>query len=471
MIFRSLAFPNSAKYFWTLGFIATLAAIVTLRPSLSYGLDNSDLVTQCVSRTTVAAEKASDATHEVATKWGDFMLDIMQDTQGFTPPVMSRVLAYTSIALYESVVPSDNRLQSFAGRLIDMPPMPKPAHDRQYYWPAVANGALASIFADLIAQSPYDEKNMAAIKRFKKEIAHVHHSRGISARTLRRSEKFGLDIARAVYTWSMSDGAHEAHINNFPPHYSIPKGYGLWEPTSPRLYPALQPYWGEKRTFVLNGSEELTCGLPPAIEYSEDKESEFYAEAKEVYDTVNNLTEEQLAIAIFWEDNPRRTSTPAGHSFSILTQLLRKERASLMFAAEAYAKTAIALADSFVGCWQEKYRWNVIRPVTYIKRHIDKKWATAVSTPPFPEYPSGHSVQTGAVTTILEDLFGKEYTFTDHTHDRLNYKPRTFTSFKQMGDETAMSRLYGGIHYRAAIEKGIDQGRCIGKKVLDRLKR
>jgi membrane-associated phospholipid phosphatase len=202
---------------------------------------------------------------------------------------------------------------------------------------------------------------------------------------------------------------------------------------------------------------------PP--EYSEEPESAFYIEAMEVYDATQILTEEQREIALFWADDPGATSTPPGHSVSILTQILRLEDSSLGFATQAYAKLGIAVADAFIGCWHTKYVYNLIRPVTVIRQLVDNEWMPIVNTPPFPEYSSGHSVQTGAAAVVLADLFGDEYTFTDHTHDERGLAPRTFTSFSEMAQETAISRLYGGIHYRVAIELGIEQGQCIGSQI------
>ena len=87
-----------------------------------------------------------------------------------------------------------------------------------------------------------------------------------------------------------------------------------------------------------------------------------------------------------------------------------------------------------------------------------------LTTPPFPEYTSGHSVQSGASAQVLTDLFG-EVAFTDHTHDSRELAPRSFGSFFEAAEEAALSRLYGGIHFRPAIELGVDQGRCIGERV------
>ncbi|NJN83377.1 MAG: vanadium-dependent haloperoxidase [Caldilineaceae bacterium] len=190
----------------------------------------------------------------------------------------------------------------------------------------------------------------------------------------------------------------------------------------------------------------------------------------EVYSAVKNLTPEQEQIALFWADDPGKTFTPPGHSIAIATQILRGQHASLALAAETYARVGLAVGDAFIGCWHAKYVHNLVRPITYIQSFIDPTWNTPnitdpVITPPFPEYPSGHSTQSGATASVLTALFGDEYRFTDNSHAELGLAARTFNSFDEFADEAAISRLYGGIHYRPAIELGVDQGRCIGEQV------
>jgi hypothetical protein len=204
------------------------------------------------------------------------------------------------------------------------------------------------------------------------------------------------------------------------------------------------------------------------LAFSTDQQSPFYTQALEVYSTVNNLTTSQTNTALYWNDNPVSTATPGGHSLSILTQVLAKENSNLAFAAEAYARLGIGLNDAFISCWKAKYTYNLIRPVSYINQNMDTSWHTVVSTPPFPEYTSGHSVQSGAMTRILSDIFGYTYSFTDHTHEgRTDFDgtPRTYASFNDAASEAAISRLYGGIHYRAAIENGLIQGKQVGANV------
>jgi hypothetical protein len=124
------------------------------------------------------------------------------------------------------------------------------------------------------------------------------------------------------------------------------------------------------------------------------------------------------------------------------------------------------VSDAFISCWACKFHYNLLRPITYIRREIDPAWGDPlpVATPPFPEYTSGHSVQTAAATQVMFDLFG-DLPITDYTHFMRGHAPRSFTSWSALAEETAISRLYGGIHYRSAIERGIEQGRALGRKV------
>jgi len=205
---------------------------------------------------------------------------------------------------------------------------------------------------------------------------------------------------------------------------------------------------------------------PP--EYSTDPSSDFYLEAIEVYETVNNLAPDEKVIAEFWSDDPGNTATPPGHSNSIMLQILKSENANLATTAELYAKLGMALHDAFISCWYAKYVYNLIRPISYIHEHLEDNWTIPLATPPFPEYTSGHSVQSGATAQVLTDFFGDDYAFTDNMHVNrtdIDGTPRSFSSFYDFADEAAISRLYGGIHYRAAIDIGVDQGKGIGQNI------
>jgi PAP2 superfamily len=405
----------------------------------------------------------ADYSHEVATAWFNLQLRLVKETPGFSPPVASRAFGYTGVTLYEAVVAGMPDYQSLIGQLNELTAMPQQDIDFEYHWPTIANSALATITRQLFPTA--SEENQAAINTLYDEFAQTY-SNDLDTDVFNRSVSYGQDVANAVFAWSIADGGHEGYLTNFPADYLPAEGAGLWVPT-PRLngdpQPAMQPYWGNNRTFLPSSIEGCAPSAPSV--YSEDSDSAFYAEAIEVYQTSQNLTQEQTDIALFWADDPGRTVTPPGHSIAVLTQILEQENATLALSAEAYARMGIAVADAFIGCWHAKYTYNLVRPVTYIQRLMDENWMPLVNTPPFPEYPSGHSVQSGAAAVVLAGMFGEEYAFTDHTHDALGLAARSFDTFTEMANEAALSRLYGGIHYRAAIELGLEQGTCIGERV------
>jgi PAP2 superfamily len=416
-----------------------------------------------LAATPAAAERLGPSGHRIGaavpTAWFDLSLAFVRSAGGFSPPVAARAFAYTGLTLYEAVVPGMPGHRSLGTVFDDLEGLPSARSAPGYDWETAANAALASILRSLIPTAGPSELHALALleARFERE-----RSRRVSPGVFDRSMRRGRDVAEAIFAWSQGDGGHEGYLRNFPP-YAPPVGPGRWVPTPPSFLSALQPYWGGNRCFVIASGAAFPPGDHPP--YSEERRSRFGREASEVYDTVNSLTSEQEAIARFWSDDPGATATPPGHAVSIATQVLRQERASLAEAAETYARIGMAVSDAFVACWFQKYRYHLLRPVTYSRAQFDPDWLPLLVTPPFPEYPSGHSVQSGAALQVLTDLFGRRYAFVDHTHEDRGLAPRRFGSFLEAADEAALSRLYGGIHFRAAIENGLAQGRRIGRAV------
>jgi len=252
----------------------------------------------------------------------------------------------------------------------------------------------------------------------------------------------------------------------FPLDYALTKGPSNWVPTSAirqQQFPLL-PDWASNRSFAMPSG--AACPIPPPPPYSEDPSSAFYREALEVHEAVRNLTPGQEAIARFWSDDPMLSPTPPGHWLFIALDILEQEKANLDRTAEVLMRLGVAMADAFIGCWHAKFEYDLLRPVTYIRRVIDPKWEPLLITPPFPEYPSGHSTLSGASAAVLTSIYGKDFSFTDRTHERDGMAPRSFPSFDAAAEEAGISRLYGGIHFRAAINHGINQGRCIGQHAI-----
>jgi hypothetical protein len=228
---------------------------------------------------------------------------------------------------------------------------------------------------------------------------------------------------------------------------------------------ATEPYWGEVRPFVLRTWNECEVPDPPA--YFTEPGSPLYQQAKAVYDTWAGLTPEQRTIALFWADNPGETGTPSGHWLAIASQVVSQERLPATQAARVFALTAMAQADAFIAVWGYKYRFNLIRPRTYIRRVIDPAWEPQIPTPPFPEYPAGHAAQSAAAAGVLAALIG-ERPFDDSTGLAIGHEVRRFRSFREAADEAAQSRLYGGIHFPVGNAVGRELGRCIAGKVIER---
>jgi hypothetical protein len=401
---------------------------------------------------------------QVANDWFDMFRTLTSKTAGFTPPVASRAFGYAGVALYETVVPGVPRYESLAGQLTQMPAMTTPEADKEYNWSIAANYAMGYIARNFYPTMPAEQ--LKAVQDLE-ESTLTSIAGTTSQEVIDRSKTWGVFIGQSVFEWSKTDGGHEGYSKNFPPTYIPPTGSGKWASTAPAFQKAMQPFWGGNRTFIPQCAQNTQPDAP--IAYSELVGSLFYIAASEVYATVNSATEEQKLIAKYWSDDPGIGGTPPGHSISMTTQVLRKENWNLAKAAEAYAKVGIAISDGFVSCWKCKYDHNYLRPITFIREKFNPTWLSPLATPPFPEYTSGHSVQSSATAKVLSELFGYNYSFVDATHEKrtdIDGRPRLFKSFNDMAAEAAISRLYGGIHYREAIEKGVGQGLKVGEEVV-----
>lgn len=409
--------------------------------------------------------KTADYSSGVVLSWIELTLKLTEETPGFSPPVAARVYGYSGLALYESVRHGMPGYLSLEGQLTDFDAGTIPMIDEtaDYHWGAVANATLG-VFIESCFQIT-SASNLSLINDLKEEYITQFRLEADDT-VIDRSIAYGEAVGNAILIYANSDGQEECYNSNFPSSYTVPVGNGLWEPTSSANPIPLQPYWGDVRPFMEMNVADLLPVPPPA--YSTDPNSDFYLEAMEVYEAVNNLTSEQQVIAEFWSDDPGNTATPPGHSYSIMMQILSDEGADLARAAEVYSKLGMGVHDAFVSCWYAKYHYNLVRPITFIHENIDNTWAIPLATPAFPEYTSGHSVQSGATAQILTDIFGDNYSFIDRTHVNrtdIDGSPRSFTSFYDFADEAAISRLYGGIHFRAAIDIGVEQGIAIGENI------
>jgi hypothetical protein len=283
-----------------------------------------------------------------------------------------------------------------------------------------------------------------------------------SAEIVARSTAFGVETGEALLAWIATDGFAERSTD-----YVVPlDDPSTWVPINENQR-AVEPQWGTIRTLVLESPE--VCDIANNVPFSTEEGSVFYAQAFEVMTVGDNLTDEQRATAEYWIDTPGQSGTPAGHWVHITRDLILQEGLMLGDAVELYATVGATLMDSFIATWNYKYRYPLLRPLTYINTYINPRWQTYLQTPGFPEYPSGHSVVSGAVAETLTSYFDGPRTFTNTNITPNGEATRSFTSFWAAASEAAISRMYGGIHYRAAIENGVQMGRCIGEQITANL--
>lgn len=411
----------------------------------------------------------ADDFHKSVDKVGEVMVHDI-----FSPPVASRVFAYPNIAAYEIIAQQTELYLPLEGQVTDLTAIPKADASKPI------NYQLAALIAhmDLSKRLIFSEDK---IETYRDSLYQVWKSKNPSEFTA--SKEYGLAVVDHIVAWMDKDNYKQTRTMS---KFTVDtEDSSRWQPTPPSYMDGLEPHWDKIRPFVLDSAAQFKPIPPPP--FSMDKESDFYKELREVYDISMDITKrgdssEEVAIAQFWDCNPyvsvtrghlmfaTKKITPGAHWIGITKIACKKENTDFDKTVYAYTKTSIAIADAFISCWDEKYRSNLIRPETLINQHIDDNWKPVLQTPPFPEYVSGHSVASGAAAVALTDVFGDNFAFDDDTELIYGLPVRSFSSFNQAADEAAISRMYGGIHYRAAVEIGVKQGRDLGKFVVDNLK-
>lgn len=390
--------------------------------------------------------------------WYTLMNELVRHTATYSPPVASRSFAYLGITAFEAAVGGSDKLTSLVGQLHGLDQVPQREAGAGYDETVVISAAMSDAIVFYFGNT--GPTGQRAINRAQSKWRALAVD-GVPEGVVQRSEAFGKAMAAAIFAWSQNDGGATVLNMGFPYEYELPKGDDKWAPTSlvrQQQLPLL-PEWGHNRTFAT--PDGTACPLPGNPTYSTEPGSEFYKQAEEVYETVKDATPEQMAIARFWSDDPMLSMTPPGHWVSIALQVAEREDLPLDDNVDLLARMGIAMSDAFVGCWRQKYVYDLVRPITYIKKVIDPKWEPILNTPPFPEYPSGHSTVSGAMDAVLTAFFGDNYAFEDKTGSPDGRNPRHYASFHEAALEAGISRLYGGIHFRSAIEDGLAQGHCI----------
>lgn len=390
----------------------------------------------------------------------------------FSPPVASRIYVYPNIAAYETLNQNNKTYNSLVNQLNGLDHIESKKSEN-------SNLRLSAIIAYInVAKELVFTKEK--ITTYRDSLYTIWETK--NPKEFNNAKDYGIAISDQIITWMNSD--NYAETRTMPDYNIYTKDPSQWEPTPPAYMKGIEPHWNKLRTFALDSADQF---IPiPHPEFSLEEGSAFHDELMEVYNITNDIRKkgdesEEIQIARFWDCNPfvsvnkghfmfaEKKITPGAHWIGICKIACKQTNADFEKTVYAYTKTSIAIADAFISCWDEKYRSNLIRPETLINKYIDTEWTPVLQTPPFPEYTSGHSVVSGASSEVLTSIFSDNFAFDDTTELPYGLPMRQFKSFRLAAQEAAISRMYGSIHYRAAVEVGIDQGIKVGTLVNDKL--
>lgn len=385
----------------------------------------------------------------------------------FTPPVASRIYAYPNIAFYECIRQDDPALPSIAAKLKVPVSIPKATTAKTDNF--IAACISFSYVAQKLVGSEYKIEDWR--KAFTDSILKTNDTV-----VAKNSMIYGRKVADSILAWVQKDNYNQSRGM---PRFTISGKLGTWQPTPADYAQAIEPHWRTIRPFTLKTASQFSPR--EKLVFSLNKNSVFYKTMLEVYNIGKNLDTTQKAIAKYWDDNPNvsvnmghlnyfiHKISPGGHWIMIAKQACEEKKESVSRSSLAYTLTSIALFDAFIATWDEKFKTNLIRPITVINNYVDKNWQPYIQTPPFPEFTSGHAVISNSAATVLTGLFGDNYEFTDATEIPFGNDTRHFTSFYEAAKESTWSRVYGGIHYPETARISIVQGKEIGANVLKTL--
>lgn len=417
------------------------------------------------------SKPATEFNNSLPLTWIDMLCDQVR-FQRVGPPPAARALAYLGATMYESIhagIPDGHTLQ---GQLAGLDKLPQPDPNLEYDWATAMNNACYIVCDEGLAR--YMGPNTTSLLNLHDNMNRKLDSMLNNKDVFERSKKYGEDLGNAMVEYMKTDNYDYTRENNIyesPSRGGDPAHPERWEPTDMDKT-AYEPFWGKLRPLAIDTTE--LCEMFPTVKYSQDPNSDFYKFVAVVYGIDTSFSEYERITSLYWADDPVETFTPPGHWTKISKQQIRRHGYNMAQTAEYYCIFGISEYNVGISLWKSKYdinRGSGVRPVTYIKEVMGKPdWEPYIETPPFPEYPSGHSGFSGAATRVLTKYFGDNVAFTDSTDMVIGLNPRPFKSFYAAADEAGYSRMYGGIHFEAAIVDGIEVGHCIADNVMKNLK-
>ncbi|MBA3647343.1 MAG: vanadium-dependent haloperoxidase [Chitinophagales bacterium] len=411
------------------------------------------------------SKPASDYSSKMALSWLDLLCTQVKK-QRMSPLAAARSFGYYGVTMWQSIYAGVPGGKSLIGQLKDLKTLPTPDPNMIYDWPTVMNNALSIVCDEGVAR--YISANDKSFNDLRDKNNHALDSMLNNKDIFERSQKLGADLGNAMIDYMKGDSYDYTRENNIYESPSRANHNDYWEPTE-AYGTAVEPFWGTLRPLGIDTSE--LCLMKPSMPYSSDMNSEFCKDCMDVYGVDTSFTEDQRIIALYWSDDAIETYTPPGHWQQIAKQQIRRNNYNLAKTAELECYLGMAQYNASIAVWKLKYKYNYLRPETYVHEVLNKPdWRPYIETPSFPEYPSGHSGFSGSSSEVLTKYFGNDVVFTDSTDMMLGLLPRKFSSFKAAANEAAMSRHYGGIHFTAGIKDGVVVGSCIADNLLKKVK-
>lgn len=433
---------------------------------LTYSCANDDDVQTIVDSEIITNPVVvSNSTTQIIADWNSVWLDIDRYTDTMRPNSTARALAYIHLAGYETAVTNMEGFTSNNSRLpgfnINFNQM-----DEDVNVELALNTCYAAVIDHFMFSVSDNAK--AAIALLQEQTASDLETT-LTAAEIESSEEWGTYVAQRVISYSQTDTAAEAQVlDPNPTSYIAPVGEGLWIAAEGES--AWFPYWDEVRTFVI--TPDQTSSIPPPDAYSVNPASNYYAEMTEVNLIATAAREEDnedLWIAEFWSDDVEGLMmSPPGRQFSIANQLIEQEDLEYEETLELLLRLGFAINDAAVSAWDDKYTYDSQRPSTYIRANINADFDSNLTrfidspNPAFPSYPSGHATFAGVSAGVFASFFGSDaVAFTDRTHEgRVEFKgdARSYSTFTQLAQENAYSRVPLGVHIQADSDEGVRLG-------------
>jgi|ERR1035437_369004 hypothetical protein len=390
----------------------------------------------------------------------------------FSPPVASRNYLYANIAAYEAIAAGyPNQYNSLAGQLNGLKNIPKPDNSKKINYEFTSLMA----FCTLGESVTYPKGSMSTYVDSLKNLAKEH---GMPDDVFNNSLQYADTLSKVIMAWSKED--NYLHMKGMPEYTVKMEDPSRWVPTPPAYSSALEPYWNTMRPLVLDSASQFRP--PPPFKFNiTDKNSPYYQQVIQIKNAIDSLTPEQKHMADFWDDNAFKVNlsghlmfgtkkfSPPGHWMSIVGIAAKKANADYPETVYAFAKTAIALFDTFIQCWDAKYKYNTVRPETVINRSFDKNWQPYLQTPSFPEYSCGHCTLSSSAAEVLTSIFRDNFAYTDTSELEFGIKSRSYKSFRDAAEENDKARFYGGIHFYPTCALSTIYGAKVGDLIVDRL--